>query len=517
MLDASPGARPRSRSSSPSTTSPMPKPSAGRSTPPSACEQAVVASAAADGAQRPAGVEQLEHGAGVVRQAAHDGEIDLDELAQPHRAQCVRPPAGAARRPHVPPGTAASAASTAGRPSSEAISKTPLDRPAPTRRPRPAAPPAPPARTARSCPPPGRRRRAAAPSTPGAEQQDAEHPAVGEPHAHVRRPEPEGAHHVQRQGDDLGVAERPGLADQIAVELEVLSKPPPLLPLVAEELRDGEPADRLLEPVGARGHHAGERGRHLRPQRDLAAALVGEVVELPDDLVAALGRVQLERLERRAVVLLEPVPGRHGPPGPEDVGAQGEIGGVKLAKARQGLGLHGENIAGGRDSRRLTPPPCRAPPSRRRRCGTSRSPAPSPRPAAPSPAPRRNSGTSVQEARAGGRPRSRSQRRSQTASHPRLAAVGATVRTPRSMHPVELTSISGHSLSPRIETSACSGRGGRSVVDRRAPARRMPSGLWATSNSHLPRRSSRPGTCAPRRSRASTAAERRAGRARAAP
>ena len=63
----------------------------------------------------------------------------------------------------------------------------------------------------------------------------------------------------------------PGLADEVAVELEVLAQPPPLLPLVAKELRDGEPADRLPEPVRARRHHARERRRHLRPQRDLAA------------------------------------------------------------------------------------------------------------------------------------------------------------------------------------------------------------------------------------------------------
>jgi hypothetical protein len=43
----------------------------------------------------------------------------------------------------------------------------------------------------------------------------------------------------------------------------------------------------------------------------VAAALVREVVELPDDLVAALLRVQLEGLERRAVVLDEAVAPRH--------------------------------------------------------------------------------------------------------------------------------------------------------------------------------------------------------------
>ncbi len=54
------------------------------------------------------------------------------------------------------------------------------------------------------------------------------------------------------QRDDLGVAQRTRLADQVAVELEVLPQPAPLLPFVAEELGDREPADRLLRSPLAR-------------------------------------------------------------------------------------------------------------------------------------------------------------------------------------------------------------------------------------------------------------------------
>ena len=49
----------------------------------------------------------------------------------------------------------------------------------------------------------------------------------------------------------------------------MLPQPAALLPLVAEQLRNREPADRLPEPVGARRHHARQRRRHLRPQRHL--------------------------------------------------------------------------------------------------------------------------------------------------------------------------------------------------------------------------------------------------------
>ena len=69
MLESSDGARPAVASSSASTTSPMPKPSAGKVHAAQRLEQAVVAAAAADGAKGAAGVEQLEHRAGVVGEA----------------------------------------------------------------------------------------------------------------------------------------------------------------------------------------------------------------------------------------------------------------------------------------------------------------------------------------------------------------------------------------------------------------------------------------------------------------
>ena len=97
---------------------------------------------------------------------------------------------------------------------------------------------------------------------------------------------------------------------------------PLLLALVAEQLRHREPAHRLAQRVRLRGDHARERRRHLRAQRHLAAALVGEVVELADDLVAALPRVQLERLERRPVVLDERIAPRDVAPGPDDVSSR---------------------------------------------------------------------------------------------------------------------------------------------------------------------------------------------------
>ncbi len=124
----------------------------------------------------------------------------------------------------------------------------------------------------------------------------------------------------------------------------MLPEPAALLPLVPEELRDREPADRLLEPVGALRRHPRQRGGHLRAKRHLPPALVGEGVQLRDDFLPALVGVEIQRLERRAVVLLEAVPARHPAHGVEEVGPEGEVLREKIPKAREGIELHRAKI-----------------------------------------------------------------------------------------------------------------------------------------------------------------------------
>src|SRR5256884_2068873 len=69
-------------------------------------------------------------------------------------------------------------------------------------------------------------------------QERGQHAAIGEPQSDVLRAEPESPRDVDRRRDELGVGRRPGLADDVHVELEVLPQASPLLPLVAEQLRD---------------------------------------------------------------------------------------------------------------------------------------------------------------------------------------------------------------------------------------------------------------------------------------
>ncbi len=154
-------------------------------------------------------------------------------------------------------------------------------------------------------------------------QRSSENPAIRQAQSHVLGAEVESPHDVQRRRHDLGVRGRGGLSDDVHVELKMLLEPAPLLPLVAEQLRNREPAERLLQRLGARSHHPGQRRRHFWPQGHRPSALVGERVQLLHDFLAALLRVQLLRLQRGPIVLLEAIAPRDLAPCGEDVVAEG--------------------------------------------------------------------------------------------------------------------------------------------------------------------------------------------------
>ena len=163
---------------------------------------------------------------------------------------------------------------------------------------------------------------------------------VVHPRDKVLFPQPQRPHPVDRDRRDLGVRTDPRLAHDVGVELEVLPQPAPLAALVAEELRDREPANRLGHPPAALRQDPRERRGHLGAQRDLAPTLVREGVELLDDLGAALLDVQPEWLQRWPVVLHESVPSADAAPGVENAGAESEIRGYEIPKTgelREGL------------------------------------------------------------------------------------------------------------------------------------------------------------------------------------
>ncbi len=294
-------------------------------------QQPVVAAAPAHGAQRLARVEQLEHDPGVVREPADDREIHRDEVPESHGLQG---PDGLAQRltrllpalhlaersqDRVEPAQGRDLEHRVGLPLPQAplpqlgrqdilrVALTFVDR--------------------------GEGRAKLLLAHPAPEQQGAQHAPIGHPDLHVARPQPKRPHDVDRGRDELRVGQRARFSQDVHIELKVLPQPSPLLPLVAEQLGDREPADRLLERLRVRPHHAGEGGSHLGAQRDLAPALVLERVQLLHDLLAALVGVQLQRLERGAVVFLKAVAPRDLAPGGEDVVLESQFVGVKVTEA----------------------------------------------------------------------------------------------------------------------------------------------------------------------------------------
>src|SRR5882672_2417310 len=262
------------------------EPEGGKIDPAQRLQQAVIAAAPADRPQRFPSVEQLEHDPRVVGEPPDDREIYRDEVPEPHGFQGAH---GLAQRL-----TRLLSASDLGESSGHGLDAPQIryfedDARFPPRdshlrqdlREGFLRHPLAFVDHLEGC---GQLSLSKAP----AEQQCSEYPAVRDPRLDVRRPEPERPHDVDRGGDQLRVGERARLAEDVHIELKVLPQPSALLSLVAKQLRDREPANRLFKRLGVRSHHAGEGGRHLGTQRDLTPALVLERVQLLHDLRTAL-------------------------------------------------------------------------------------------------------------------------------------------------------------------------------------------------------------------------------------
>ena len=111
----------------------------------------------------------------------------------------------------------------------------------------------------------------------------------------------------------------------------MLPPPSPRGPLVAPALRDREPLERRRRLPGH--DHPRQRGRHLRPQRDAAAALVLEVVELLRDFFPRLAHVQRLVLQHGRVVLLKAERLRRAAPLAEEPVPDAHVLGVDVARA----------------------------------------------------------------------------------------------------------------------------------------------------------------------------------------
>ena len=144
----------------------------------------------------------------------------------------------------------------------------------------------------------------------------------------VRKPHP--AQGVARRAEHFYLCEDALLADDVHVPLVVLALAPLRHALVTETLRDGRP----LEGEGQRPlplrDHAREGGRHLRPQRDVAVALVEKMVNLVPHLLARLAREKVVALHDARVVRLEARGVRRGPERVEHAVAPRHVLGIEI-------------------------------------------------------------------------------------------------------------------------------------------------------------------------------------------
>lgn len=173
-------------------------------------------------------------------------------------------------------------------------------------------------------------------------QQRRKQPSVRNSSCEVLGCEAELTQTVDGDRQDLRVRWNTRFSHDIDIPLEVLAESPPLGTLVSKELGHGGPSNRLAEATTPLGEHPGQRGRHLRPERDRSTTLVLEAVQLTDDLFSALLDVQVQRLQGRSVILLKSVPASDTTPRALNVQAPSKLFGRKIPET----GKLGEFLSG---------------------------------------------------------------------------------------------------------------------------------------------------------------------------
>ena len=146
------------------------------------------------------------------------------------------------------------------------------------------------------------------------------------------------AQHGGDGGHQVGLGVDAFCTDDVHVQLEELAQAALLGLFVTEKARHGEPLEGLLDFAGLLDYEARKRRRHFGSERNLAVALVLEVVELAHDFFAGLARVQLQVLEHRAFVFFVGETFGGTPPGVKNVVLDALGFRVKIARALGQLG-----------------------------------------------------------------------------------------------------------------------------------------------------------------------------------
>src|SRR5207249_7254032 len=106
-------------------------------------------------------------------------------------------------------------------------------------------------------------------------------------------------------GEGIRVRGQRSPADDLRVHLGELAVPPLLRLFISEHIPCAVQLERLRTTAEVGHVESQDRGRELRPEREVPTALVLEGVEFADDRGAGLRREELEALERRGGDLAE--------------------------------------------------------------------------------------------------------------------------------------------------------------------------------------------------------------------
>ena len=156
-------------------------------------------------------------------------------------------------------------------------------------------------------------------------------------HLEVGRRKAHAPERVACRADDLGLGEHGVLAYDVEVPLVVLALAALRHALVSEALRDRRPLEREGKLLLALRDHARERGRHLRPKREVAFGLVEEVVDLLAYFLARLAGKQLVALDDARVVLTEACRLTRGAERVEDAAAPRHVLGIEVPHSARRL------------------------------------------------------------------------------------------------------------------------------------------------------------------------------------
>ncbi len=103
--------------------------------------------------------------------------------------------------------------------------------------------------------------------------------------------------------NDLVLSLNPANAEDVDIQLPVLAQPPALRALVAPQVGNTVPAQRVGQFLALGCYHPADSRGHLRTNNNFAATAVSKAIGLfVDNFFTSFGQIQLQRLQNRRIV-----------------------------------------------------------------------------------------------------------------------------------------------------------------------------------------------------------------------